>query len=102
MRTWVALLLATAACANAELTASTVSGVRIQTADEDGDEWLHNHCVFKGAATIRNTAEAVAGAQARRSNFVEPLSQSVEERGLWKRTTGYGVAYFACQESPPW
>jgi hypothetical protein len=102
MRVWAALLLATSACANAELSVATVSGVRIQPADEDSDEWLHNHCVFNGVVVIRSTAEAVAIAQGRRSNFVEPLSQSVEERGLWKRTTGYGVAFFACKESPPW
>ena len=104
MMRWAALLLFSAACVSdaQPLAFATVSGVRIQPADEAGDEWLHGHCVFHGLATLENTAEVVAAARERRSNFAEPLSQSVEERGFWTKTTGYAVAFFACTENPPW
>ena len=107
MRRWssIALLVAaTSACVSdaQPLMFGTVSGVRIQPVDEAGDEWLHEHCVFHGVTTVENTSAVVTAAQSRRSNFAEPLSQSVEERGAWSRSMGYGVAFFACKESPPW
>ncbi len=98
-------LVVVAACVSdaQPLMFGTVSGVRIQPVDEAGDEWLHEHCVFHGVATVESTAAVVSDAEARRSNVAEPLSESVEERGGWSKTTGYGVAFFACdKESPPW
>ncbi len=100
----IALLATTACISDAQpLMFGVVSGVRIQPVDEPGDEWLHEHCVFRGVATVESTAEVVSAAQTRRSNFAEPISQSSEERGAWSRTTGYGVAFCACnKENPPW
>jgi hypothetical protein len=101
---WALALLATAACVSdaQPLMFATVSGVRIQPTDEAGDEWLHAHCVFHGLATAENTQDVIAAAQAHRSNFAEPLSQSIDDRGFWSKTTSYSVAFFSCQESPPW
>ncbi len=106
MTRWIccSMVLLAACVSDAQpLMFGVVSGVRIQPVDEPGDEWLHEHCVFRGVATVESTAEVVSAAQTRRSNFAEPISQSSEERGAWSRTTGYGVAFFACnKENPPW
>lgn len=103
MRRLVLMLLMSSACAldTQPLAFATVSGVRIATADEAGDEWLHEHCVYRGVTTVENTAAAVTAAQSRRSNFVEALSRSSEERGFYT-SISYGVAFFACTENPPW
>ena len=82
-------------------TGLVVSGVRIETADEAGDAWLHEHCVFHGEATVQGTADAVTAAQRQRSNFVEGLARSVDER-WWSPSSSYDVALFACAENPPW
>ena len=103
MTRWCLLLLATSACVSdaQPLMFAVVDGVRVQPADEAGDEWLHGHCVFHGVTTAETTRHIVAVAQERHSNFAEPLSQSVEERGFWTRTTSWDVAFFACTENPP-
>jgi len=80
---------------------ATISGVRIATVDEDGDEWLHDHCVYHGICTVESTAAAVAAAQAQRSNFVEALTRSTDET-TWSTSVTYGVALFTCGENPPW
>jgi len=99
----IVLLFAATACADAyPLMYGTVSGVRIEPVDESGDEWLHQHCVFHGVGNVDSTSAAVAEAQLHRSNFVEPLSHSIEDSNGWTRSKGYGVAFFACQERPPW
>jgi hypothetical protein len=104
MKRWYALLfvLSTSCVSDAQpLMFAVVSGVRIQPADEAGDEWLHGHCVFHGVATAENTRDVIAAAQSRRANFAEPLSQSEEERGFWSKVISYDVAFFACTENPP-
>jgi hypothetical protein len=80
---------------------AVVSGVRIQPADEAGDEWLHGHCVYHGVTTAESTRDVITAAQLKRANFAEPLSQSVEDRGFWSKVTSYDVAFFACTENPP-
>ena len=95
-------LLASACVSEAQpLAFATVSGVRIATADEAGDEWLYEHCVYHGVATVENTEAAISAAQSRHSNFVEALSRSSEDRGFY-HSVSYGVALFACTENPPW
>ncbi len=94
-------LLGCAATPGPLATGLVVSGVRIEAADESGDAWLHEHCVYRGAATVEGTPEAVAAAQQQRSNFIEALARSVDER-WWSRSSSYDVALFACAENPPW
>jgi hypothetical protein len=97
----VLLFHATGACVFAEqqpLALATVSGVRIEQRDEDGDEWLHNHCVFHGVANVSGTQDAVAAALARHANVVEALSEDRGYNGC--SPPGYGVGFFACSEGP--
>ena len=97
-------LFAASACVSDPypLAYGNISGVRIQPVEEQGDEWLHEHCVFHGVDNVESTQDAIAKAQNHRSNFAEPLSHAIEERNGWARSRGYGVAFFACQEMPPW
>jgi len=95
-------LCASACISDAEpLVFTTTNGIRIQPADEAGDEWLHSHCVFHGMSAAESTGDVIAAAQQKHANFAEPLSRSTEERGFWTRVLAYDVAYFACTERPP-
>lgn len=47
--------------------------VRVQEMSEDGDAWLHEHCVFKGTMMSLGDAGARARAIEKGANFAEPM-----------------------------
>ena len=92
------------------LQVTNVTAVRVQAVNEDGDEWLHDHCVFRGTAVVGDYTSAVATALARQSNFVEPLyrstsSSSSTNNGVVTSASfaeSHPVVLFSCSENPPW
>jgi hypothetical protein len=50
--------------------------VHIVEADEDGDEWMHERCFYKGTIVADSDVDARLKALAFKANVVEPLSTS--------------------------
>jgi hypothetical protein len=107
------LCLAGAGCGGAPpppLAVVKVPVVRIEAVDEEKDEWLHQHCTYRGTAVVGSDAQAAISAKAHEANFVEPLfrSTSSSSSSLNGVTTAasfsaaHHVVLFACTGQIPW
>jgi hypothetical protein len=88
---------------------AAASNVVIRSVDEDQDEWLHEHCTYRGPALAHDDSNAIATAEARKANFVEPLfretsSSTIATNGAATTTTSaaHHVILFDCKEKPAW